>query len=359
MPIDFLIPRVDRLRSDGGFETVHPGGVIGRLRRPVVLLARDLCTFALFETASLPASRRRQAARLHARAASPYVIGRALLVRAGNDFGIWWWDLERISPLVEARYGRLNPALRPETLAQPTGLGWRIVRLDRGQEAQLWRDKALVASSWRLDGFRDAAWQAFARLQRGPEPAPDQAPTPQALPVAYDGEAFSLASAEITREQALGMAAGGFAVASVSIALFLMGQGLHLSSAAAEVREEAVALRPPGSTAAGVSSMDADRQAMVAYRQLEETTSPMTAAGAAIGIAALYDLAPYAADADGENFSLTLPFSALRVADELITEFETSGYFYDVQPSTDAANDAVIFRMKVRDAAPPLTPEAG
>jgi ribonucleoside-diphosphate reductase alpha chain len=66
---------------DGGFDAGHEGGALGRmLRRPVVLLARDLCAFALFETAGLPKARRRQAARRR-------VAGRGLGLRrkVGGD----------------------------------------------------------------------------------------------------------------------------------------------------------------------------------------------------------------------------------------------------------------------------------
>jgi len=54
MRLDFLTPRVDRLRADGAVEAVYSGALLGRLfRRPVMLLSRDLCAFALFETAGL------------------------------------------------------------------------------------------------------------------------------------------------------------------------------------------------------------------------------------------------------------------------------------------------------------------
>ena len=55
MQLDFLTPRVERLSADGAIDVVHPGGALGRvLRRPVLLLARDLCAFGLFQTAALP-----------------------------------------------------------------------------------------------------------------------------------------------------------------------------------------------------------------------------------------------------------------------------------------------------------------
>ncbi len=57
MQLDFLTPRVERLNADGEINVIHPGGALGRiLRRPVLLLARDLCAFALFQAAALPRS---------------------------------------------------------------------------------------------------------------------------------------------------------------------------------------------------------------------------------------------------------------------------------------------------------------
>lgn len=355
MPLDFLTPRVERLSADGAFETLHEGGVLGRLRRPVVLLARELTSFSLFETAQLPASRRRQAARLHARTASPYVVGHAALVKTGGDFGVWWWDLERVAPMIEARYGVQVPAVRPETLAQPAGRGWRIVRLARGYEAQLWRDGGLVASAWRRERYDPAAWQAFTRVQRGAEAAPDQPPPAETLPLDFNGEAFSLARAEISREQALGMAAAGFALAMTCAALFLAGQGLGLKAGAEEIETETADIRSATPGGGALAGLEGDRRRLAAFRELEERTSPLSAAGAAIGVAALSDLSPMGVEAEGDVVTVTLPYSAIRQADALIAEFEASGYFHDVRPRTDGANSRLVMEMRVREAAPPLT----
>lgn len=355
MPLDFLTPRVERLRADGAFEILHEGGVLGRLRRPVVLLARELTSFNLFETAQLPASRRRQAARLHARTASPYVVGHAALVNTGADFGVWWWDLERVSPLIEGRFGAQAPAIRPETLAQPAGREWRIVKLSHGYEAQLWREGGLVASAWRRERYDVAAWRAFARVQRGFDAAPDQAPPAETLPIDFGGEAFSLARAEITREQAMGMAAAGFAMAMCCAALFLAGQGLGLKDGADEIESEVAEIRAATPGAGALAGLDADRRRLAAFREIEERTSPLSAAGAAIGVVALADLSPTGVEAEGDTLRVILPYTAIRQADALIAEFEASGYFYDVRPRTDGTNSRLVMEMRVREAAPALT----
>ena len=357
MHLSFLTPRVELLSANGAFQTLHSGGAIGKMRRPVVLLARDLCAFHVFESAALPRARRRQAARLHAKLASPYLLGGAALVKAGGDFGIWWWDLQRVAEAIGDRFGATAPALRPETLAQPVGDGWRIVRLAYGYEAQLWRDKALIASAWRRDRYDDHAWRAFASLQRGIE-APETPPAPQSLPIAYDGEAFAFSRGEISRTQAIAAAAGGFAVAACAAAAFLMGQGLQLSGDARRMQAEVAQIRADTPRAGLLASMEVDRRRLTDYRRLEEQTNPISAAGAAIGIVAYHDLTPTAVDTAGYTLTLTLPYTAVRVADQLISEFEGSGYFYDVRPRTEPSSQTLVMEMKIREAAPPLSADA-
>lgn len=355
MQLAFLTPPIDRLRADGVFERVHDGGFAGRLRAPVLLLSRDLCAFSLFDTANLPRSRRRPAARLYARTASPYIAGGVALVTCADDFGIWWWDLERIGPMVEAHYGKASPAIRPETLAQPVGSGWRIVALGDGYEAQLWRARCLVASVWRKDRFDAAGWVAFTRLQRTSEPAPDLPPAQQSLPIAPDSEAFSLARIQISREQATGTALAGFAVVIASSIAFLLGQGVQLSQDSQAIEKETAEILQATPQAGATRALEVDRQKLAAYRQLEERTNPVSAAGAAIGIVAYHDLTPTSLEAAEGQLTLTLPYSAVDRADELVAEFEGSGYFYDVSPRTDSANQSLIFEMKTREAAPPLS----
>lgn len=354
MQLDFLTPPAERLRADGTFETVFTGGLLGRLRRPVVLLARDLCTFALFESGGLPANRRRQAARLYARTASPYLVSGAALVRSTPDFAIWWWDLERILPMTAGRY-RTEPVFRPETLAQPRGTSWRIVRLDRGYEGQLWRDKGLIASVWQRDRFDPASWTRFVRLQRNAPPAPDSPPAAETLPVAPDSEAFSLSLAQVSREQAAVVAGGGFALVVACFVALLLGQGLQLASEAKAIEKATDEMRTQTARPEASRAMEADRQKLAAYRQIEDRTNPVSAAGAAIGIVALHDLTPRAIDAGEDTLTVTLPYSAVEVADELVAEFADSGYFTDVQPRTNASSQTIIFEMKVVQGAEPLS----
>ncbi|WP_426039843.1 hypothetical protein [Brevundimonas sp. DC300-4] len=354
MQIDFLSPPAERLRADGTFETVFVGGLLGRLRPPVVLLARDLCTFALFESGSLPANRRRQAARLYARTASPYLVSGAALVKSTPDFAIWWWDLERILPMTAGRY-RTEPVLRPETVAQPRGSSWRIVRLDRGYEAQLWREKGLIASVWQKERFDVSAWTRFVRLQRNAPPAAEGPPPAETLPIAADSEAFSLSLAHVSREQAAIVASSGFALVVACFVALLFGQGFQLAADARSMEKETAEMRAQTARPEASRARAADRQKLAAYRQIEQRTNPVSAAGAAIGIVALLDLTPRAVDADEDTLTLTLPYSAVNAADELVMEFENSGYFTEVQPRTNASSQTIIFEMKVVTGAEPLS----
>ena len=57
MQLPFLTPLAERISADGRVELVHEGGSLGRLRPKVCLLARDLCTFQVFEAETCPAAK--------------------------------------------------------------------------------------------------------------------------------------------------------------------------------------------------------------------------------------------------------------------------------------------------------------
>lgn len=356
MPLDFLSPRVERLAADGRVTVVHPGGALGRLRSPVLLLARDLCAFDLFPSAALPARRRRQAARLHARVAAPYVAADSVLVRAQGDYGVWWWDAQRVAELLGVARSR-QTLIRPETLAQPKGEGWRVVKLESGYEAQLWRGKALLASAWRKDRFAAPLWTAFARRQRGVEDAPELPPAPSSLPLALDSEAFRPAPPELTREQTAAVAGGGAIFVAAFIALFQLGQGYQLSRDSEAVEAEVAGIRTATPATDALQTVDLNQKKMAAYREVESRTNPLSAAGAAIAILALHDLTPSAVNAEVDTLTFTLPYAALEQADALVADLEDSGYFYDLAPRTDGSGQAFVMEMKVRASAAPLSGE--
>ena len=353
MRLPFLTPSAERVASDGKVERVHDGGSLGRLRPKVLLLARDLCTFQLFEAGNLPRGRRRQAAMLFARTASPYVVAGMVIVPAGSDFGVWWWDLERVSSL-SPNISTSASVVRPETLAQPVAEGWRIVRLSNGFEGQLWRGRRLLASVWRLQPFDAASWMAFARLQRDGSDAPTAPPTPVILPVADDSEAFSLSGLEMSPRQAAIAVGGATTFGIVLASLFLLGQGLRLADDRRDLEREIQTLQASLPAAGNARTQDADRRLLAAYAEIEGRTNPLTAAGAALGIVALYEIEPMGLESDAETLTIKIPYAALDSIDELVGEFETSGYFYDVEPRTEVATQTLFIAMKVRSAAAPV-----
>ncbi|NBB64005.1 hypothetical protein GVN18_32590 [Pseudomonas sp. ODNR1LW] len=355
MPLDFLTPRVERLSADGRWTVLNEGGALGRLRPTVVLIAREMTAFSLFEAAALPRSRRGQAARLHARTGSPYLESGHSLVWAGADCGVWWWDAARIAPLVKARFGAGRPEVRPESLAQPAGAGWRMVKLAQGYEAQRWRGGRLVASAWRRERFDMPAWTAFVRSQRGADDAPESPPPPQSLPLAYDAPAFRTSAADLSREQMIQAGVGALALASIGLSLFFVGQAQRLGSESEALEAEAVEIRAATPQTSSLAGLEINKRKLAAYAEIETQTNPLTATGAAIGIVAFHDLTPTALEAEGETLSLTLPYTSVPLVETLVSDLETSGYFYNVRPRTDAQGERLIIEMQVREAAPPLS----
>ncbi|WP_426041895.1 hypothetical protein [Brevundimonas sp. TWP2-3-4b1] len=349
----FLTPRIDRLGSDGHVEEVHPGTALGRLRPRVLLLGRELCTFFWFDAGAMSPRRRRQAARLHARIASPYLVSGGTIVKAGAGFGVWWWDLARIQPWLQDQYGTRRPVIRPETLAQPPGRDWRILKLDHGYELQWWQAGALMASAWRAIRPDATSWSGFARLQRGAEDS-GSVPVVEQVPIALNSEAFVLSGAEITREQAVLATAGGFAMIAMIMALFWAGQALQLRSDADKLEIQAATLGAGASRPQALQVFENDRRRMAAFQEIEQRTNPISSVGAALAVLAIHDLQPTQIEATVDSLTLTLPYAASRQSDELVEEFEASGYFYDVQPAIQSPAAALKITMKVRERAPPL-----
>jgi hypothetical protein len=196
------------------------------------------------------------------------------------------------------------------------------------------------------------------RLQRNAEAAPEAPPAPSDLPIAFDNrDAFALAPVELSREQLALMVGGGAALASLCFAAFLFGQSRELAKDVVRVEEQTAEIRAATPQAEAVQRLNASQQKLVAYRRLEEQTGPLSAAGAAIGILALHDLAPTALNAETETLEFTLPYEAIGKIAPVVAELEGSGYFYAVEPRTDSSAMNLTVKMRVREAAPPLTPE--
>jgi len=347
MPLSFLQPRVDRLGSDGRFEVVMDAGPLGRLRPPVLLLGRDLCSYALFDPGALPRNQRRRAAAIYALANGPYLETGSLVLPIGKGLGVWWWDLARVREPILARYGRLRPVVRPESLAIPRGTGWRILSIAGGYEAQLWESETLKVSSWRKYRFDQRAWSDITRLYSTGEDAPDTLPAPVVLPASIEEQAFGLSSVEISRDQALALGTGVVAMAALATAFYALGAIFGLDRETRDVARqtaEIVAATPAVGTGGPGRADDAR---LAAFQSVARETSPLSAAGAAISAAALYDLSPIAMDAETGNLSMTLPPAASERLDELVAELEGSGYFENIRPRIEPTTRNLIIEMSV------------
>lgn len=354
----FLTPHIERLNADGTTEVVHAADVAARwLQRPVMLLGRELCSFSLFKASSLPRMKRRQAAELYARAHAPFNRSDFILTKSGNDFGIWWWDKDRVEALMPPETARNRPTICPETLTHPitptTDETWRMVKLASGYEAQLWVQKLLVASAWRRERFDPASWGAFVRLQRTTFAAPEQPPAASVLPLNYDPRLVR-SPVSLSREKMALMAGAGLVTASLCLAAFFYGQALSVQKSVDEVEAETAQMRqrlPQPTRSQGPGNA---KEILVAYQTLENQTNPLTSSGAAIGILAYHDISPKSLRSDALDLSLVISNSHLDKIDLLVDDLSNSGYFYDIRPRSERSAQNITIEMKVREAAPPL-----
>ena len=343
MPPSFLNPSVELLTAKGAFESVAEGA---GWRRPVVLLARELCSFEFYAPSAGVGSAGAAAAKLHARTAAPFEDAGWLVRPGGQGYAVWWWDKGRIGPWLHDRFGQAPVQLFPETLAQPPGDGWRIARSAEGFEAQLWSEGALVSSAWRREPFDAESWTDFARMQRrASEPAPALPPPASRLPLTTP-PSRGLELEGVDPGAALRVSVGTAIAAVVLITLFWLGQGLRLQHLAEADARQAAQLR--ASTPAG--SMARDRSAalrIAAFQKLSNRPDMLEALGTALGIAKLYGVEPQSYDVDSSTLTLTLPYTAMGSIDRIAAELEASRQFADLRPTTDAANQTIQIRMRL------------
>ncbi|HEY5411078.1 MAG TPA: hypothetical protein VIJ94_10175 [Caulobacteraceae bacterium] len=350
MPPAFLTRPRELLTADGGFMPLDQDAGAA-WRRPLVLLARELCSFAWFETGRAKGSAAAAAARLHARATAPFSDPGFLLRRGPGGFGIWSWDMDRVGPQLKDRYPGRAPLVSPESLAQPPGDGWRIVRATPGYEAQCWISNVLVGSAWRRQPFDDTAWRSFTRVQRGPT-APPSPPPALTLPLSQTPDLGDFALAEISMAETARVAAVSLAVVFAGAAGLLAGQALRLRGLADAAEAQAAAVR-----AATPQSVSAARRAslrLAAFRKLSDRPNLLSALSSALEVLQLYRVEPMGFEIDGDSLTLTLPYSAIGETDRIASELEASGAFSDARPLTDA--DAQVINLKLQLRRAPVTP---
>jgi hypothetical protein len=345
MPWPFQTPRLELLSAEGRFAPLGEGAGAGR---PRVLVARELCSFEWFEPAGGRAAADR-AARLYARASAPFNNPGVLVRRGGGGYGIWWWDRERIGASLAERFGADLPPVAPETLAQPPGTGWRVVRLASGFELQYWRRQTLVASSWRRTAPDAAAWAAFARQQRDPElPPPADPPTPQPLPVVQDADFAEGGWRDVSPAQTAQLALGAFAALLAIVSVFWAGQAWRLSQMSAGLERRALA---ESSTAPAPHENAAVRRQIAAYAALGQRPEPMAGLKAALDVLRRHRIAAKAFSVDGPTLTVTVPYATLAQMGEITLELEATGAFTDVRPLSNSADGSINIRMALASPA--------
>ena len=341
----FLTPPLELLTGDGRF--VSLGEARARWRRPQVLLARELCSFEWFDPPMAKGDEGARAARLYARTAAPFVNAGMLVRRAGDGHAIWWWDMDRIGPWLADRFGPDSPVVAPETLAQPPGQDWRVVRLGNGFEAQCWSEGVLVASVWRRTAPDAAFWSAFARRQRHPpSPPPAAPPSPQTLPLAEPVDLGWARWDGANRDRAAKVAAAAAAVLLAAAGMLWLGQGLRLGRLAdtteAQARAEqaqALAARHDDTAAVG---------RLAAFRAVAGGPNPVAALETALAVVRRHGLSAKAFAIDGPTVTVSLPYSAIDQAQAIARDLEASGAFADVRPMT--GQGLITIRMSMRGA---------
>ena len=347
MPPPFQTPRAELLTADGRFEPVGDGGGFGPRR---VLLARELCAFERFERPGTSRTSALAAARLYARTAGPFHDPGVLIRGAGAGLGIWWWDREVVGPLMQARFSGTRVACAPETLAQPKGEGWRMVKGASGYEAQFWRGGELMASSFRREPFSAQDWAAFARVQRdAADTAPAAPPPAQALPL-YPQAAFRFGGLpDLTQGEMAALAAGVAALAVLGFVAFEIGQGVRYLDRA-KAAERKAAETPVVAATPAADRRDMER--LRGYQSLAGRPRPLESLGVALEVLRRNGVEPQAFEADGQGLTLVLPYAAIGKTEQLATELSATGAFAEVRPATQAARKAVEIRLVPKGASP-------
>lgn len=136
--------------------TLRRGGPLGALEWVV---PRAECHYRRLDFAALPARQRPAAARIAAARHEPVSGASVCIAWTGPVAHVWYW------PQPQPSAGDEETRWIPETLlrAPPATDGPRLLRLLRGFEGQLWRERHLVCSQWwpQLPDLEE--WRRFLR----------------------------------------------------------------------------------------------------------------------------------------------------------------------------------------------------
>jgi len=128
-----------------------------------VVISRRHCHF---ESIAAPSGRRDmralQAARLAAKARSPFKSPAIRIVWCGDRVGIWSWPSDILAPLEGAEFEAV-----PESVLDEPAEGEVLRRREGGYEGQVWRAGHLVASRWWDREPSEDQWARFVRAVPG------------------------------------------------------------------------------------------------------------------------------------------------------------------------------------------------
>lgn len=129
------------------------------------VLARELCVFNLVDAAAVPPRKRRGFIGISMARWAPFPDADCHVEWAADRAMVWAWPR---SMLRDAADGVVRVApwrVVPESLlrGEPLAGGEVLVAMDRGVEARVWRDHALVASQWWEQAPELGEWNEFRR----------------------------------------------------------------------------------------------------------------------------------------------------------------------------------------------------
>jgi hypothetical protein len=311
--------------------------------QPVVVLAREVCGFAYFRAPrGLSRTAQLRAARLQAGMVNPYAETGSLITRAGDQFGVWWWNGDWVRERL-ASFGA-SARIVPETMARPSGRGWRVVNASSGVEAQLWRDDFLVGDVWSRRAFDEQEWEYVIRAFGSPDDAPATRPPVETLPFSLDSPYLKTRLSDLTLERALPNAIAAFVTLILCMTGFWLGQGLHLDSETAKINRQTSQIR---------TTSYAERQHLLGeLSQLQDIRAATSQRDPlAVLLGAERTLKPFGMQilgfsATGDKLAITLPNEAGAGLDLISDQLQESGEFYDFKPRRDASK--VTFEMRVR-----------
>ena len=301
-----------------------------------ILISRALCAFERFERPGIHGSQLVRAAELHARTAGPFPDSGRLVLRRRGHCAIWWWDNDKVRTIL----GRQEHAqVTPETLRQPPGQGFRVVRLRQGFEAQYWNDDFLLGSQWRRTPFTMEAWQAFVRYCGG-EDRDAELPHPVTVPVVRG----RLSDGWVLRaDQMLPLAAASVGISLLAVSAYEVGQGLRLEKLAAALERRAVTVRR--SIPANSPVADELRARILANREVVGRPNGMVALDRAVRLLNEAGVKPVAIQLEGQDLTVSLPYEDLDAAGDLALKLERYGGFSSVKPIADRHDNTIQLHM--------------